>query len=72
MQTRRSLAVAISALGLLASMQGADAQSGKVTVVTSFAKDVTDPVKRAFEKAVPGAVLEVVNGGGLFTTVTKD
>ncbi|MFM8988859.1 MAG: ABC transporter substrate-binding protein, partial [Alphaproteobacteria bacterium] len=51
----------MSALGLLASMQGADAQSGKVTVVTSFAKDVTDPIKRAFEKAVPGAVLEVQN-----------
>ncbi|MBM3644210.1 MAG: extracellular solute-binding protein [Alphaproteobacteria bacterium] len=39
----------------------AAAQTGKVTVVTSFSKDVTDPLKRAFEKAVPGATLEVQN-----------
>ena len=39
----------------------AQAQSGKVTVVTSFSKDVTDPIKKAFEKAVPGATLEVQN-----------
>lgn len=37
------------------------AQSGKVTVVTSFAKDVTDPFKKAFEKAFPGTTLEVQN-----------
>lgn len=37
------------------------AQTGKVTVVTSFSKDVTDPIKKAFEKAVPGATLEVQN-----------
>ena len=39
----------------------AQAPSGKVTVVTSFSKDVTDPIKKAFEKAVPGATLEVQN-----------
>lgn len=39
----------------------AQAPSGKVTVVTSFAKDVTDPFKKAFEKAYPGASLEVQN-----------
>ena len=39
----------------------AGAQSGKVTVVTSFAKDVTDPFKKAFEKAHPGVTLEVQN-----------
>jgi hypothetical protein len=32
-----------------------------VTVVTSFAKDVTDPFKKAFEKAYPGATLDVQN-----------
>jgi ABC-type Fe3+ transport system substrate-binding protein len=32
-----------------------------VTVVTSFAKDVTDPFKKAFEKAYPGTTLEVQN-----------
>ena len=36
-------------------------QAGRVTVVTSFSKDVTDPVKRAFEKAVPGQTLDVQN-----------
>lgn len=37
------------------------AQSGKVTVVTSFSKDVTEPIKAAFEKAVPGVTLDVQN-----------
>ncbi len=37
----------------------AGAQTGKVTIVTSFAKDVTDPFKKAFEAAHPGATLEV-------------
>jgi len=39
----------------------AQAPSGKVVVVTSFSKDVTDPIKKSFEKAVPGATLEVQN-----------
>ncbi len=39
----------------------AQAPSGKVTVVTSFSKDVTDPIKKAFEKANPGLTLEVQN-----------
>ena len=51
------------------------AQSGKVTVVTSFSKDVTDPIKKAFEKARPGAVLEVqnrnTNAGVKFIEETK-
>lgn len=34
---------------------------GKVTVVTSFSKDVTDPIKSAFEKANPGITLDVQN-----------
>ncbi len=37
------------------------AQSGNVTVVTSFSKDVTEPFKAAFEKAVPGVTLDVQN-----------
>lgn len=51
-------AVLTFAIGLVPYAQ---AQSGKVTVVTSFSKDVTDPIKKAFEKAVPGATLEVQN-----------
>ena len=49
----------VAMAAILAS--GAQAQTGKVTVVTSFSKDVTDPIKKAFEKAVPGATLEVQN-----------
>jgi ABC-type glycerol-3-phosphate transport system substrate-binding protein len=40
----------------------AQAPSGKVSVVTSFAKDVTDPIKKAFEAATPGTTLDVQNG----------
>ena len=68
---RRSL---LTLAALLAST-AAFAQSGKVTVVTSFSKDVTDPLKKAFEKAVPGAVLEVqnrnTNAGVKFVEETK-
>ena len=49
------------ACATLIAAGSAFAQTGKVTVVTSFSKDVTDPLKKAFEKAVPGAVLEVQN-----------
>jgi phosphoglycerate transport regulatory protein PgtC len=34
---------------------------GKVTVVTSFSKDVTDPFKASFEAANPGYTLDVQN-----------
>jgi phosphoglycerate transport regulatory protein PgtC len=53
----------LAAAAVLAALFAADAgaQSGKVTVVTSFAKDVTDPFKKAFEKAHPGTTLEVQN-----------
>ena len=51
------------------------AQSGKVTVVTSFSKDVTDPFKQAFEKAHPGVTLDVqnrnTNAGVKFIEETK-
>ena len=46
---------------LFSSAVHAQAPSGKVTVVTSYSKDVTDPVKKAFEAAVPGMILEVQN-----------
>jgi ABC-type Fe3+ transport system substrate-binding protein len=44
-----------------AALIPASAQTGKVTVSTSFAKDVTDPFKKAFEKAYPGTTLDVQN-----------
>src|SRR6476661_11051403 len=54
--------VASLLIGLLSTaVATAQTPSGKVTVVTSFAKDVTDPIKKAFEKAVPGVTLDVQN-----------
>jgi phosphoglycerate transport regulatory protein PgtC len=46
---------------LLASVSFAQTPSGKVTVITSFSKDVTGPIKQAFEKAHPGTTLDVQN-----------
>ncbi len=46
---------------LVSTSVHAQAPAGKVTVVTSYSKDVTDPVKKAFEAAVPGVILEVQN-----------
>lgn len=46
---------------LNASFAWAQAPSGKVTAVTSYSKDVTDPIKKAFEKANPGLTLEIQN-----------
>ncbi len=51
----------VVALVLVFASGAAWAQGGKVTVVTSFSKDVTDPLKKAFEKAAPGTTLEVQN-----------
>ena len=39
----------------------AQAPKGKVTVVTSYSKELTDPYKKAFEAAHPGVTLEVQN-----------
>ena len=47
--------------GLLVGPVSAQAPSGKVVVVTSFSKDLTDPFKKAFEKAVPGVTVDVQN-----------
>lgn len=61
-----------SAFGQTAS---GPAAQGKVTVITSFSKDVTDPIKKAFEKANPGLMLEVqnrnTNAGVKFVEETK-
>jgi ABC-type Fe3+ transport system substrate-binding protein len=51
----------MSSATLVSTTVHAQAPSGKVTVVTSYSKDVTDPVKKAFEAAVPGVTLEVQN-----------
>ena len=51
----------LSMLGAFSISAVAHAQTGKVTVVTSFSKDVTTPIKTAFEKANPGATLDVQN-----------
>ena len=62
-------------MALMAGSALAQAPSGKVTVVTSFSKDVTEPFKRAFEKAVPGVTLEVqsrnTNAGVKFVEETR-
>ena len=58
---RALLAASALALSGAGALVPAAAQTGKVTVVTSFAKDVTDPFKKAFEKAYPGTTLEVQN-----------
>ena len=51
---------AIALAATLAPVQ-AQAPSGKVTVLTSFSKDVTDPFKKAFEAAYPGTTVEIQN-----------
>ena len=60
----RAMIIGLAVL-LGASLQAGDASaqapSGKVTVITSFSKDVTEPFKKAFEKAHPGTTLEVQN-----------
>jgi phosphoglycerate transport regulatory protein PgtC len=63
------------ALSVAAGAALAQAPTGKVTVVTSFSKDVTDPFKKAFEQAYPGTQLEVqnrnTNAGVKFVEETK-
>jgi ABC-type Fe3+ transport system substrate-binding protein len=56
----RHLVLALCA-SLISGASYAQAPAGKVTVVTSYSKDVTDPVKKAFEAATPGVTLEVQN-----------
>lgn len=54
-------ALALAALVPVATAASAQSPAGKVTVVTSFSKDVTDPIKKAFEATVPGVTLDVQN-----------
>ena len=59
----------------LALPAAAHAPSGKVTVLTSFSNDVTDPDTKAFEQAYPGTSLEIqnrnTNAGVKFLDETK-
>lgn len=59
--SRRAAGLAVAAMLLPAAMAYGQAVTGKVTVVTSFSKDVTDPFKKAFEAAYPGTTLDVQN-----------
>lgn len=61
MLARRPLLFATAIIALATSAGVAQTPAGKVTIVTSFSKDVTDPIKKAFEKATPGVTLEVQN-----------
>src|SRR5215203_6131790 len=54
-------ALAATLVIAMAGATAAQAPSGKVAVVTSFSKEVTDPMKKAFEKAHPGVLLDVQN-----------
>ncbi len=61
MLTRRGWLSALALAAAFTTQAQAQAPQGKVTVVTSFSRDVTDPFKRAFERAHPGVTLEVQN-----------
>ena len=73
----RPLAI-LAALALAFGIGPAPAQAptGNVPVSTSFPKDVTDPIKKAFEKAHPGVTLDVqnrnTNAGVKYLEETKD
>ncbi len=75
--TSARLLSAVVALSLFAcpGLGNAQAITGKVSVVTSYAKDVTDPIKKAFEAAHPGVTLDVqnrnTNAGVKFLEETK-
>lgn len=75
MRTGRLVASALLIATGLCGAAFAQTPGGKVTVVTSFSKDVTDPIKSAFEKANPGLTLEVqnrnTNSGVKFLDETK-
>jgi phosphoglycerate transport regulatory protein PgtC len=53
----------------------AQAPTGKVSIVTSYSKDLTDPIKKAFQAAMPGITLDVqnrnTNAGVKFLEETK-
>ena len=57
----RTISLAFLAAMALALPAYAQAPSGKITVLTSFSKDVTDPFKKAFESVHAGTSLEIQN-----------
>lgn len=59
----RCFARMLAAIATLAmpSIANAQAPAGKISVVTSYSKDLTDPIKKAFEAATPGVTLDVQN-----------
>ncbi|MCB1548475.1 MAG: extracellular solute-binding protein [Hyphomicrobiaceae bacterium] len=57
----RTLIAALAMLLLALVPAHAQKPSGKITVLTSFPKDVTAPFKKAFEAAHPGVTLEILN-----------
>ncbi len=58
----RFVAVAvIASLTISVTDVAAQAPAGKVVIVTSFSKDLTDPFKKAFEKATPGVTVDIQN-----------
>ncbi|MGL4637418.1 MAG: ABC transporter substrate-binding protein, partial [Beijerinckiaceae bacterium] len=62
MITKRSLLLAAATSLTIQSLPvSAQAPAGKLTIVTSYSKDVTDPFKSAFEKAFPGTTVEIQN-----------
>ena len=48
-------------VGLTGSAGAQDKPAGKITIITSFSKDVTDPFKKAFEAAHSGTQVEIQN-----------
>src|ERR1700710_2650397 len=61
MPVRAIFLVTVLATLIMPAPSYAQAPSGKVSVVTSYAKDLTDPIKKAFEAANPGVTLDVQN-----------
>jgi phosphoglycerate transport regulatory protein PgtC len=61
MQIRAIFLVTVLTALTMPAAAHAQAASGKISVVTSYAKDLTDPIKKAFEAANPGMTLDVQN-----------
>lgn len=58
---KRILLSGLAIGAVLAATAGAIAAEGKLTIVTSFPKDLTSVYKKAFEAANPGLEVEVLN-----------
>lgn len=61
MSRRRSWFLAALVGVVLPVSAHAQAPTGKVSIVTSYSKDLTDPIKKAFQAAMPGITLDVQN-----------